>query len=116
MMRRSDAKLSAAGAECEDKDKLLLQCVDPCSPWSASIYKSATKDVPNAKMSELSGTFLTKVYEGPYKEMGHWVEDMRSYVKGKGKTATRMYVRYTTCPRCAEKIGKNYVVMMAQVD
>jgi hypothetical protein len=116
MMRRTDAKLTAAGAKTEDNDAVLLQCVDPSSPWSAIVYKSATKDVPNAEMAELSGTFLTKVYEGPYTEMGLWVEDMHNYAKKKGKQVTHIYARYTTCPGCAKKYGKNYVLMMAQVE
>jgi len=27
----------------------------------------------------------------------------------------KLYFFYTTCPRCAQKYGKNYVVILAQV-
>ena len=36
-------------------------------------------------MKKISGTFLTKVFEGPYTKMGKYVEEMESYVKSKNK-------------------------------
>jgi len=66
-------------------------------------------------MASISGTFLTKVFEGPYQNVGKWVEEMKGYVKGKGKNLKKMYFSYTTCPNCAKAYGKNYVVLFAQV-
>jgi hypothetical protein len=40
---------------------------------------------------------------------------MKSYVKAKGKALQKLYFFYTTCPKCAKKYGKNYVVLLAQV-
>ncbi|MDP2874526.1 MAG: hypothetical protein Q8N84_04540 [bacterium] len=67
------------------------------------------------KMATLSGTFLTKVFEGPYQNVGKWAQEMGAYVQSKGKKLTKLYFSYTTCPKCAKAYGKNYVVIFAQV-
>jgi hypothetical protein len=118
MMKRVDAKLEAANAMPKDKEELtMIQLVDPCSPWLAEVYvASTTENVPNAEIAKLSGTFLTKVYEGLYYDMNKWVNDMKTYAKEKGKAVKCIYARYTECPKCAKKHGKNYVVLMAQIE
>ena len=40
---------------------------------------------------------------------------MKKYVAAKGKALRKLYFYYTTCPKCAAKYGKNYVVLLAQV-
>ena len=66
-------------------------------------------------MAEISGTFLTKVFEGPYSQARNWCGEMDEYVKSQGKTCERLYFFYTTCPKCLKTFGKNYVVGFAQV-
>ena len=66
-------------------------------------------------MERISGTFLTKVFEGPYKDAGKWVKEMKDYVQSKGREIKKMYFFYTTCPSCAKFYGKNYTVILAQV-
>ena len=68
-----------------------------------------------AEMASLSGTFLTKVFEGPYQNAGKWAVEMKEYVKSKGKELQKIYFFYTACPKCAKAYGKNYVVLLAQV-
>ncbi|MCU0653543.1 MAG: hypothetical protein MUD10_04775 [Candidatus Pacebacteria bacterium] len=92
-----------------------LMLTDEKSLWGADIYIDVAKDVPGAEMVKLSGTFLTKVFEGPYNKAGIWVKEMESYVKGKGKDIKKLYFSYTTCPKCAKAYGKNYVVLFAQI-
>ena len=65
-------------------------------------------------MESISGTFLTKVFEGPYKDAGKWVKEMQAYVKSKGSEVGKMYFYYTTCPKCAKVYGKNYTVVLAK--
>ena len=48
--------------------------------------------------------------------MGKWIKEMEQFVQGKGKESTMQYFYYTTCPKCAKKYGKNYVVLLAKVD
>lgn len=92
-----------------------LMLTDETSMWGCDIYIDVVKEVPGAEMATLSGTFLTKVFEGPYQDAGKWAEEMETYVKGKGKELMKLYFSYTTCPKCAKVYGKNYVVLFAQV-
>ncbi len=85
------------------------------SLWGSDIYIAVGKDVPGAEMTKMSGTFLAKVFEGPYKNAGKWAKEMVSYVDSKGKKAKNLYFFYTTCPKCAEFYGKNYTVVLARV-
>lgn len=66
-------------------------------------------------MASLSGTFLTKVFEGPYSNMRQWIEEMKSFVQSQGKTLERLLFYYTTCPKCAKKHGSNPVVLLAGI-
>ena len=88
---------------------------DENSLWGADIFIAVSKEVPQASMEKISGTFLTKVFEGPFKNAGKWAQQMKEYVKSKGRDLKKLYFFYTTCPKCAEYYGKNYVVMVAQV-
>jgi hypothetical protein len=36
--------------------------------------------------------------------------------KSKGLNITKEYMWYTTCPKCAKKYGKNYVVIVGKID
>jgi len=103
--------IEAAGAKAEQ-----LMLTDEKSLWGSDIYISATKEVPGAHMATISGTFLTKVFEGPYSNAGTWAKEMNEYVKSKGKETKKLYFSYTTCPKCAKTYGKNYVVLFAQIE
>jgi hypothetical protein len=92
-----------------------LMLTDEKSLWGADIYIDVAKEVPEAEMVKISGIFLTKVFEGPYQNAGKWAQEMRDYVKSKGKTLKKLYFSYTTCPNCAKAYGKNYVVLFAEV-
>jgi hypothetical protein len=92
-----------------------LMLCDDSSPWGSDLYIAVSRSVPGAQMTTLSGTFLTKVYEGPYRNAGKWAADMRDHVARKQRQLEKLYFAYTTCPRCAKAYGKNYVVAFAQV-
>jgi len=92
-----------------------LMLSDEKSMWGADVYIAVSKEIPKATTERISGTFLSKVFEGPYKNMGKWVKEMEGYAKSRGKEIKKMYFFYTTCPRCAKTYGKNYVVVMAKV-
>ena len=111
VMRRNAALISAAGAEPEE----MIVLTDEDSLWGADVYLEATGDVPGAEMVTLSGTFLSKVFEGPYKNIPGWMREMGEHVASQGKELRKLYCYYATCPRCAKKLGKNYVVLLAQV-
>jgi hypothetical protein len=111
-MRRNVGAIETAGAKAETTVVLS----DENSLWGADVYIEVAKDVPGASMATISGTFLSKVFEGPYRNMRKWIEDMKAFVRGQGKDIQKLYFFYTTCPKCAKKYGKNYVVILAQVD
>ena len=92
-----------------------LMLCDEKSMWGADCYIAVNKPVPGAKMEKISGRFLSKAFEGNYKEMGNWIKEMQAYVKSKGKEAKKLLFFYTTCPACAKHYGKNYVVILAAV-
>lgn len=104
--------IEAAKAEAEHQ----LMLTDENSLWGANIYIDVFKEVPGAQMTTLSGMFLTKVFEGSYRNVGKWTKEMEEYVKSKGKELKKMYFSYTTCPKCAKAYGKNYVVLFAQIN
>ena len=87
---------------------------DP-SPWKGELYVAVTKEVPGAKNAKLSGTFISRVFDGPYNAVPKWIKEMDSYLAGQGKKASRYYFYYTTCPKCSKIHGHNYVVAFAQV-
>lgn len=63
----------------------------------------------------LKGKYLTKVFEGPYKDAKKWYDAIIDYAKSKGKKAGKVYFFYTTCPKCAKHYGKNYVIALASI-
>jgi hypothetical protein len=105
--------IKKAGAY-SDQDFIVLS-YDP-SAWSGEHYFSVTKTVPDHEMVEMSGDFLTKVFEGPYKNVPLWEKEMTAFVQAKGKQLKKIYFFYTTCPKCARYYGKNYLVAVAELE
>ena len=111
VMTRSMAAIKAAGAIPDE----MIMLTDENSLWGADVYIAVSKEVPGARMTRLSGTYLAKVFEGPYRNVRNWIPEMKSFVTSKGKSLQKLLFFYTTCPGCAKKYGKNYVVILAQV-
>jgi hypothetical protein len=112
VMKRLDQKVSAAGATMPD----WLCLSDHTSKWNMDLYLAVDKEVANAENITLSGNFYSRVYEGPFKDTGKWCKDFEEKAKAKGLTIKKWYMWYTTCPKCAKKYGKNYVVVVGQVE
>ena len=106
-------KIVNIGANPDIKDFIML--ASESSPWKGEIYINTTKEVPNAENVKLSGTYLTKVFDGPYNDVPKWIKEMTPYIAEKGKSIKRWFFYYTTCPKCAKKYGYNYVVAFAEV-
>ncbi|MCU0613144.1 MAG: hypothetical protein MUE60_15330 [Candidatus Eisenbacteria bacterium] len=111
VMRRNVEAIEAAGATSES----MVVLSDENSLWGSDVYIEVGKDVPNATMATISGTFVSQVFEGPYKNMRNWIAEMNAFVTAQGKSIGKLYFYYTTCPKCAKKYGKNYVVILARV-
>jgi len=112
VMVRCMDKIDKAGAFAPQPP---LALSDHISPWTMELYLEVGKQVPQADNVTISGTFLSKVFEGPYKETRLWCKQMQEWVITRGKTIKRHLMYYTTCPKCARHYGKNYVVYFAQV-
>jgi hypothetical protein len=106
-------KIEAAGAKPENRDFLML--TSETSQWKGEIYINVTGEIPDAENVKLSGTYLTKVFDGAYNDVPKWIKEMGKYVSGKGKSVKNYYFYYTTCPKCAKKYGHNYAVVFAGV-
>ena len=86
------------------------------SKFKMDLYLAVDKNVPGAENVTLTGTFLSKVYEGNFKDTGKWMQDFEAYAKGRNYKIDQLFMWYTTCPKCAKKYGKNYVVIIARVE
>jgi len=85
------------------------------SAWKAEHYYAVTKEVPGVDNENLTGKYLTKVFEGPYSGVRKWHGQLKEYAISKGKDPKKLFFYYTTCPKCAKHYKKNYVVGFAQV-
>ncbi|MFH1729438.1 MAG: hydrolase [Pseudomonadota bacterium] len=101
--------------QCEACNENTLWLTDESKLFGTDLFISTEKEIPDTEIETISGAFLTKVFEGPYKDAGKWCAQMNEYVKSQGKEVKKLYHFYTTCPKCAKKYGKNYAVLFAKV-
>ena len=109
VMKRLNEQVIKAGAAMPD----WLCLSDHRSKWKMDVYLSVDKEIEGAENTTLSGNFYTKVYEGPFKEAGNWHKDFENTLKRKGNKSGKIFMWYTTCPKCAKKYGKNYVTFFS---
>lgn len=112
VMKRLDKTIRNAGATIPD----YLCLSDHTSKWNMDIFLAVDDEISGANNVTLSGKFYSRVYEGPFKDTGKWCKDFESIAKSKGLNIKKYYMWYTTCPKCAKKYGKNYVVVVGKVD
>lgn len=112
LMKKLVGKAEKAAAKTADQ----LCLSDHTSKWNMDVYLAVDKEIPDAENVPISGKFLSKVYEGPFQDTGKWCNEFESYVKGKGMNINKMYMWYTTCPKCAKVYGKNYTVLFGKVN
>ena len=101
-------------ADSPNKEDTLILFRDP-TPFKEEIYISVEKDVPNEKNVILSGTFISKVFDGGYNDIPRFVKEMDKYLEKKDKKAKDYYIHYAYCPKCAQKYGNNYMIFFAQI-
>jgi hypothetical protein len=105
-------QIEDAGAK--DPEEFIMLS-EEASPWRANHYFLVTKEVPGMDNVKLSGSYLAKVFEGPFKDAGKWHTAMQQVVREAGKEPSTIYFYYTTCPKCAKVYGNNYVVGLAKI-
>ena len=112
VVKKLMAKIEAAGAEAQD----WMGLSDHTSKWNMDLYVAVNKEIPGVENVILNGRFLSKAYEGDFKDTGKWCKDFEAYAKNKDLKIKKMYMWYTTCPKCAKKYGENYVVIIAKIE
>lgn len=113
VMRKFDKVVTKSGTEMP-ADGLCLS--DHISKWNMDVYLAVEDAIPNAKNVTISGQFYCKVYEGSFSDTGKWCEDFETTIQSKGFKKHRLYMWYTTCPKCAKKYGKNYVAILSHIE
>jgi hypothetical protein len=111
VMTRLHKKVTNADAAVPD----WLCLSDHTSKWNMDILLAIDKEIPGAENVTMEGRFFSKVYEGPFSDTGKWCKDFESILKAKGFTRKKLFMWYTTCPKCARKYAKNYVVLISQI-
>ncbi|HEY5511917.1 MAG TPA: hydrolase [Prolixibacteraceae bacterium] len=110
-MMKMDKKIREAGADWSEN----ICLSDHTSSWNMDLFISVDKRVSTLENKIMTGKFYSKVYEGPFKDTGKWLKEFNQILVAKGYKGAKVYAWYTTCPKCAKKYGKNYVVMIAKV-
>ncbi len=110
-MRKLVPRIEKAGAQMPEG----MVLSDQTSPWGMDLLIAIDKVVPGIENVSLTGSFVSRVYEGSFNETGKWFKDFNAWTKDKGYQVKKIYAWYTTCPKCAKKYGKNYVALMGEV-
>ncbi|TRD11613.1 hypothetical protein FGU71_06880 [Erythrobacter insulae] len=72
-------------------------------------------DVPGEEMVTLSGHFRTRVFDAPYEEAPVLLDAFSRELADKGEKVEESYIFYTTCPKCSDAYGHNYMVGVDKV-
>jgi hypothetical protein len=110
---RVQSQIEDAGAQ--DPYRYLVLSRDLSATESEHFF-AVTSPVPEEETTTLSGDFIARVFEGPYRKVTDWVHEMEIAAKACGNSVERIFMFYTTCPKCARAYGENYVVGVAQID
>lgn len=111
VMSRDQQMIEDAAAFPEEP----LWLSDEVSPWGSDVFVAVDHSVPGTETVKLSGTFITKAFEGPFRDIGKWIREIDIVVAGKGYETKRHLFYYATCPNGAKVFGKNQVVVFSEV-
>ena len=143
-VRRAISKIEHSKTQVPKEDFMILSdCHSPWWS-DVLVTTSKDQDVEGAKVEKISGSFVAKAYEGDYSNMGKWANEVqelvvkvrqdvtflekeqeengqehdKNIVQKQGEQheeeAEKILFYYPTCPKCARKYGKNYVVIFAR--
>ena len=113
IMTELQQRAEKAGATMPPEEVMTLS--RDLTPWRAEQLYAVSKEVPGADNVVLNGKFASMVFEGDYSKAKEWFDEMAKYSEELGKKSEEIYFFYTTCPKCAEHYGKNYVVGLAKL-
>ena len=110
VFEKTFSDIEKAGAYDETDIIILSRDV---SPSEAEHFFAVSKPVPGHETVRWSGDYVTRVFEGPYEDGPKWEKAVLDELREQGQEVDTMYYFYTTCPKCFEVYGKNYVVAVA---
>jgi hypothetical protein len=111
VITRMIQKVEKSGATMPDN----LCLSDHTSKFNMDLYLAVDKEIEDAENKSFTGKYYSRVYEGDFNKTGEWCKDFEKTANDKGMQVKKWYMWYTTCPKCAKKYGKNYVVIIAEV-
>ena len=109
---RVQEAIEKSGAE--DIAQRLVLSRDPSAFQGEHLF-AVKGPVPGEEMTDLSGDFLTRSFEGPYSGVRDWYGEMQRAARRQGHEPGDVWFFYTTCPKCAKAYGKNPVVGVVQL-
>ncbi|RAJ11515.1 hydrolase [Arenibacter echinorum] len=98
----------------ENKEEILLLFRDPTA-FKTEMYLSVSDIVPDAQNITLSGTFKSRVFDGPFKDTPKFMKQLEADLAEEGKEVKDFYVHYAYCPKCAKERGQNYMVLFGEL-
>ncbi len=107
-------KANGAHAAPGPKDFLLL-AHDPSS-FKGELYMSVTKEIPGEQTESFTGTFFSKVFEGDYSDARRALRSMEGFLTDNEMISEKDYIYFPYCPKCAKKYGRNYIVVVSQIE
>lgn len=113
VMKALDEAATRAGAQMPSDRAMVLS--RDLSPWRAEQLYAVAAPVDGVENVVLEGTFVSRVFEGPYSQAPRWRADLVEYARSIGREADEVYFFYTTCPKCARHYGSNYVVVLGRL-
>lgn len=114
-MNQVMAKATAATQKADASNSEYFMLSRELSPWKAEHLLAVNKQVPGYEQVVLSGTYMTKVFEGPYSNVRKWYQDLNDMVVEEGLVPETVYFDYVYCPRCANAYRHNYVVGVVKI-
>lgn len=109
-------RLADTGADAGDQHIVLSR---ELSAWKAehlfAIGPEGEEKLAGQETVRLSGDFLTRVFEGPYRNLPDWQRTLQQDAAARGRPEAETWFWYATCPKCAKAHGRNYVVGLARL-
>jgi len=110
IITKAMTELQAAGAMPETP---MVLCCDE-TLFGGTMLIAADKDIPGWQTERISGTFLSRLFEGGYSQTGNWIKETQQYAQEQGQTVEKIYTFYGTCPKCAKAYGAAQTVVLAK--
>lgn len=101
-------------AYLDNKEDTLILFADP-SAFKSEIYLTVKNHIDNENNVTLSGTFISKVFDGGYNNIPKYIKQIEQYLNTINKKAKKYYIHYAYCPKCAKKFGHNYMIFFAEI-